>query len=142
MSLQDLQTLDETQRTRDRAQPKPDTSSLTRSIARKGARRLDRDRLIVWAQTVKDRDRWRDRKTRQRVYPTDVVDPLRAEAHHIEPKADKRVRYDPRNGVCLSLATHALVTSGILRIEGTAWFRVKGQRYIDGRKPIYFVRCQ
>ena len=49
-------------------------------------------------------------------------------------------RYDVRNGLCLSLATHDAVTRGQLTIEGTAWFTVQGCRYIDGTAPVIFVR--
>jgi hypothetical protein len=55
-------------------------------------------------------------------------------------KDDWAVRYDVRNGICLSLATHDAVTRGQLTIEGTAWFTVKGTRYIDATAPVIFVR--
>jgi hypothetical protein len=56
------------------------------------------------------------------------------------PKSDRAVRYDVRNGICLSLATHLAVETGRLRIEGTAWFVKNGVTYIDGTAPVRFVR--
>lgn len=140
--LERLKTLTAVQRV-PRAQPKPPrVTPLDRVLARRVRDREDRERLAEWARRVKDRDRWKDRKTGRRVYPTRQVDPLRAEAHHIEPKADRRVRYDVRNGLCLSLAVHEAVETGNYRIEGTRWFTAGGQRYIDGRYPVIFVRVR
>jgi hypothetical protein len=56
------------------------------------------------------------------------------------PKADPAVRTDIRNGVTLSLETHEAVERGAYRIEGTAWFTIRGTRYIDATAPVYFVR--
>lgn len=115
-------------------------SKLDRAIASKAARLLDKKKLEVWARAVKDRDRWIDRKTGVRVHSTKSLDPLRAEAHHLEPKENKDTRYDVRNGITLSLEHHELVTHNKYRIEGTAWFYVGGQKYIDGTYPVNFVR--
>jgi hypothetical protein len=83
---------------------------------------------------------WKDRKTGVRVRRTRDLDPLRAEAHHIESKDNPDTRYDVRNGVTLSLATHEAVTHNRLTIEGTVWFRKNGCRYIDGTYPVTFGR--
>jgi hypothetical protein len=116
-------------------------TKLDRAIATKAARLLDAQKLRVWAHAVKTRDQWKDRKTGVRVHATRQLDPLRAEAHHIEPKANHATRYDVRNGVTLSFAHHYAVTKHLYRIEGTVWFRGKdGGRYINGDFPIYFVR--
>jgi hypothetical protein len=115
-------------------------SKLDRAIASKAARLKDKQKLEIWARAVKDRDRWRDRKTGVRVHSTRQLDPLRAEAHHIEPRENKDVRYDVRNGICLSLETHERVELNQLRIEGTVFFRKNGATYIDGRYPVTFVR--
>jgi hypothetical protein len=122
-----------------RATPKPSTK-LDRAIASKAARLEDKRKLEVWAKAVKDRDEWKDRKTGQIVRSTRQLDPLRAEAHHIEPKENRATRYDVRNGVCLSFESHFLVTTHRYRIAGTKFFRLDGQIYIDGSAPIYFVR--
>jgi hypothetical protein len=121
------------------AHPKGSTK-LSRAIASKAARLADRQLLEAWARQVKDRDRWIDRKTGIKVRSTRQLDPLRAEAHHLVSKDDRAVRYDVRNGICLSLATHLQVTLGRYRIEGTVFFRTKGARYIDGTYPVTFVR--
>ena len=115
-------------------------STLDRAIAKKAARLADAKQLRVWAAAVKNRDLWKDRKTGLRVRSTRQLDPLRAEAHHIVSKDDHAVRYDVRNGVCLSLATHEAITHNRLRIDGTVFFRKGGCRYIDGTYAIYFVR--
>jgi hypothetical protein len=47
-------------------------------------------------------------------------------------------RFDIRNGVCLSFQTHDAVTRGRLTIVGSAWFTVRGTRYIDGTYAITF----
>lgn len=120
-----------------RAIPKPYTK-LARAISRKAARLDDAKQLRLWARAVKERDRWKDRKTGMRVRSTRDLDPLRAESHHIEPKENRAVRYDVRNGVTLSFQTHYLIETNQLRIVGTRWFTVKGQRYIDATFPVTF----
>jgi hypothetical protein len=136
--LQQLQTLAEI-RAVPRAQPKRYTK-LDRAIATKAARLEDAKKLREWASAVKDRDQWRDRKTGVKVRSTRQLDPLRAEAHHIVSKDDHAVRYDIRNGLCLSFETHFLVEHFKYRIEGTAFFTVGGCQYIDGTYPVIFVR--
>jgi len=89
---------------------------------------------------VKTRDQWKDRKTGRRVLSTRSLDPDRAEAHHVVAKADHAVRYDVRNGLTLSLASHLAVEQGQYRIEGTVFFRKDGATYIDARFPVVFVR--
>jgi len=121
------------------AHPKGSTK-LDRAIANKAARLADKKALEVWSRAVKDRDRWTDRKTGVKVRSTRQLDPLRAEAHHLVSKDDKAVRYDVRNGICVSLQTHLQVTLGRYRIEGTVFFRKGGARYIDGTYPVHFVR--
>ena len=116
------------------------STKLDRAIASKAARLLDAQKLRRWARDVKDRDSWKDRKTGLKVRSTRTLDPDRAESHHLVSKDDWAVRYDVRNGVTLSLANHLAVELGRYRIDGTRWFTVKGQRYINGNFPIYFVR--
>jgi len=116
------------------------STKLDRAVVKKAARLTDAAQLRAWALAVKVRDHWTDRRTRQRVRATRDLDPLRAEAHHIVGRGDRAVRYDVRNGLCLSLATHQAVELGQLRIEGTVFFRIKGCRYIDATYPVFFVR--
>ena len=136
--LTSLRTLADVQVT-PRAESKPATK-LDRAIARKAARLEDATKLCLWAKAVKERDEWKDRKTGVRVRSTRDLDPLRAEAHHIEPRSNKATRYDVRNGICLSFATHYAVEKSQLRIEGTKYFVKDGCRYIDGTFPVHFVR--
>ncbi len=136
--LTELPTLAQQQAT-PRAVPKPHTK-LERAIANKAARLLDAVKLRTWSRDVRDRDEWKDRKTGQRVYRVRQLDPARAEAHHIEPKSTKATRYDVRNGITLSLATHLAVEQGVYRIEGTVYFELEGAHYIDGTFPVTFVR--
>lgn len=140
MKLARLKTLDQVHARPHATRKDQLPTKLDRAIANKAARLLDASKLRIWAAKVKNRDAWKDRKTGVKVLSTRALDPLRAEAHHIEPKADRAVRYDPRNGVCLSFRTHDEVERGVLRIDGTAFFRKNGARYIDGRAPVIFVR--
>ncbi len=138
--IEDLQTLAQVNAV-PHATPKGELETkLDRAIASKAARLLDARLLRAWAFAVKDRDHWRDQKTGHRVRRTLSLDPDRAEAHHIEPKSNRATRYDVRNGICLSYATHEAVTHGTYRIDGTAWFVIKGVRYIDATAPVTFVR--
>lgn len=116
------------------------STKLDRAIDKKAARLLDQRQLRAWALAVKTRDRWIDRKTGKRVRRSLELDPDRAEAHHLEPKANYATRYDVRNGICLSCATHEAVELHRLRIDGTVFFRKDGSRYIDARYPVIFVR--
>src|SRR6185436_9474242 len=122
-----------------RAIPKPATK-LARAIANKAKRLLDAQQLRAWALAVKTRDQWTDRRTGKRVVSARRLDPDRAEAHHLEPRENQATRYDVRNGICLSFATHFAVTHCVYRIEGTAWFTLGGVKYIDGTYPVIFVR--
>lgn len=138
--LDRLATLD-TVNAQPHATPKDQLATrLDRAIENRAARLLDAKKLRDWAYQVKTRDQWRDRKTGVRLLRTLNLDPLRAEAHHVVAKDDWAVRYDIRNGITLSLATHERVERGLYRIEGTAWFRVRGVRYIDATFPVIFVR--
>jgi hypothetical protein len=113
-------------------------SKLDRAIVSKAARLLDKRKLEAWAFAVKTRDRWKDRRTGVRVSRTRQLDPLRAEAHHIASRDDRAVRYDVRNGLCLSLESHEAIEHNRLIIVGTKWFVKAGVRYIDGRAPVIF----
>jgi hypothetical protein len=115
-------------------------NKLDRAIDAKAARLLDAKLLRAWATAVKDRDQWKDRKSGVKVYRTRALDPLRAEAHHVVAKDDQAVRYDVRNGICLSLASHFLVETHVWRIVGTVFFTVGGRTYIDATYEVSFER--
>ncbi len=136
--LQQLKTLAEIHAV-PRAIPKPSTK-LDRAIARKAARLDDAKKLRAMALAVKTRDQWKCRKTGARLRRTMDLDPLRAECHHLVSRADRAVRYDVRNGITLSLATHIAVERGQYRIDGTVFFRLNGQRYVNCDYPVIFVR--
>lgn len=139
-SITDLPTLDQVNAL-PHATPKGELETkLDRAIANKTARLKDERELRAWAFAVKDRDHWKDRKTGKRVRRCLELDPDRAEAHHIVSKDDWTVRYDERNGICLSLAVHDAVERGKYRIEGTVFFTKNGARYIDGRFAVTFKR--
>lgn len=139
--IEDLPTLAEVNAV-PHATPKHELETrLDRAIENKSARLMDERLLRSWAFKVKDRGQWRDRKTGQRLRRCLELDPLRAEAHHVVGRDDWAVRYDVRNGICVSFATHDALTRGQLVIEGTAWFTIRGTRYIDCTAPVYFVRA-
>lgn len=98
----------------------------------------DRKKLYQWAQAVKKRDQWFDRYDGRPVLKAAEMHPRRAEAHHVVSRSDKAVRYDIRNGITLSLETHALVEDGKLEIIGTKFFTVGGTRYIDATFDVKF----
>jgi len=140
MAISDLPTVAEINAV-PHATPKHELETkLDRAIDNKAARRLDAKKLRQWAIAVKDRDKWRDRKTGQRLHRRLELDPLRAEAHHVVSRDDWAVRHDIRNGLTVSLATHDALTRGALAIEGTAWFSIQGTRYIDCTYPVIWVR--
>ena len=136
--LADKPTLAEIQATR-RATAKYDLpTKLGRAVDKKQAKRDDARQLHAWALAVKVRDGFKDRKTGQRLKRTRELDPLRAEAHHIEPKSNLNTRYDVRNGITLSFHTHDAVERNRLQIVGTTFFVKGGTRYIDATSPVRF----
>ena len=138
MSLNNLLTLDQAAALRvGKPIPKGPTK-LDRAIERKATKRDDDAKLAAWALAVKERDGWKCRKTKKKLTRTRRLDPLRAEAHHIEPRANEATRYDVRNGITLSAVVHEAVEHNKLRIVGTMWFVIAGKRYIDARFPVKF----
>lgn len=115
------------------------TTKLDRAVEKKAAKREDDQKLAVWAKAVKERDGWKDRYTGKKVKRTRELDPLRAEAHHVEPRENKGTRYDVRNGLCLSFATHDAIEMNRLQIVGTKFFQLNGYRYIDCTAPVKFL---
>lgn len=124
---------------RRRATPKGELPTrLERAVERKAADAADERRLRAWAKRVKTRDEWTDRCTGRKVKATTAAHPDRAEAHHVAGRADAAVRYDVRNGITLSWATHDRVERHELEIVGTKHFTVKGRRYIDATHRVVF----
>lgn len=124
---------------RPHATPKHEmTTKLDRKVAKAKADLADQKKLTAWANAVKDRDEWKDRKTGTKVKRTHVLAPDSAHAHHIEPKENADTRHDVRNGITLSFATHDAVERNKLRIVGTKFFTKNGRRYIDATYPVKF----
>lgn len=125
--------------THDHAVAKPGVATkLERAKAKETARNKDRAAMQRWATKVKKRDEWLDRHDGQPVLKTSVLCPRRAEAHHIEPRGNKDVRFDVRNGICLSYEVHDRVERNELTIVGTRYFEVNGRRYIDATHKVKF----
>lgn len=140
MKLASLPTLADVQR-KPRAQLKCSLGTkLDRAIDSKAVRLADARALRVWADAVKDRDKWKDRRTGVKVFRSLALDPRRAEAHHVVDRSDLATRYDVRNGITLSLETHLLVETYRLRLVGTKFFWTGGRRYIDATFPVKFVQ--
>jgi hypothetical protein len=119
---------------------KKGSTKLDRAVRRKAGRLEEAKQLRIWAQAVKARDRWICRQSGRRVLSTRALDPRRGEAHHIVSRSDAAVRFDVRNGLCLSLESHLAVELGRYRIDGTVFFRKGGCRYIDATYAVTFVR--
>jgi hypothetical protein len=115
---------------------------MDRAIEKKQDKREDERKLAIWAKAVKARDKWKDRLTGRQVKKpgkVSIIDPDVAHAHHGEPRENYDVRYDVRNGICLSAATHEKVERNELAIVGKHYFVVKGRRYLNLSKPVKFV---
>jgi hypothetical protein len=133
-----LPTLAEMDASRPRCQPK----GASRLQVKAAADKEDAKQLADWRRAVWIRDNGKDRLTGRNVVKTLALDPKRGEVHHVAGRADQAVRYDRRNGVLLSLATHQKVEQNELRIVGTKWFRVGKKRYIDCDFPVKFVKAE
>ena len=129
--------------TEKRATPKHEIKTkIDRAVEKKATDREDEKKLAAWALAVKVRDGWKDRKTGKRLKRTRDLDPLRAEAHHIEPRANEDTRYDVRNGLCLSFEIHDAVERNKLQIVGTKFFVKAHRRFIDATFPVKFVKVK
>jgi len=137
VSFEHLPTLAE-MRAKPLALPKSATPKTDHAKAVQRSASADRRALTAWANTVKKRDKWKDRYDGQRVIRIIGPHPRRAEAHHIVSRADQAVRYDVRNGLTLSLENHEKVERGLLRIVGTKFFTVNGRKYTDGTHTVIF----
>lgn len=104
--------------------------------------RVKADKLAeaAWKKDVWARDKGKDRYTGKKVTATLTLAPNRGERHHLAGKADKRVRWDRRNGIRLALSTHQQVERNELRIVGTVFFHVDGHQYINADFPVRFER--
>lgn len=125
---------------RPRSMPKFTADHEPLQVERAKATDSDRRKIGKWSKKVRDRDEWRCRYDGAPVNPRAVDgDPRRAEAHHIVKRRVLAVRYDVRNGICLSAEAHAKVEGKLLRIEGTRFFEIEGKKYIDATFLVRFV---
>ena len=146
MSL-NLQTLADRSRERYATPKGALPTKLDHAVEKKAATREDVRKLAAWSLAVKIRDSYKDRHTGKKVKGNRLaLDPDSAHAHHIEPRGNWDTRYDLRNGICLSYATHDAVERNKLRIVGTRWFVENGRRYInagtDTPIPVRFVEVK
>lgn len=121
---------------------KPKLSKMARAHDAGAAKKADEKQLSAWRREVSTRDKGKDRCTGKRVVKTIALDPNRAECHHVAGRADDAVRYDRRNGILLSLATHCQVEENKLRIVGTKFFTVNGKKYIDCDHAVRFIKVR
>ena len=128
-----LPTLDEVNAVK-RATPKHELpSKVDRLKARLAEDREDGRKLSAWSKAVRTRDDYVDRYDGKACAKGLEPHPRRGEAHHIEPRSNWDVRYDPRNGLTLAYENHERLERGELRVVGSRRFTVKGRQYIDGR---------
>jgi hypothetical protein len=129
-----LQTLAESQAG---AAPKP--TKLDALQRKDASRNLNETKLRAWRKAVDARDakngfvcRWSGKKLAR----TTTQQPDRAERHHIEPRINKKTRYDVRNGLLVSLESHQRFQQHELKIiEGQA-FEIDGRAYWDANGPL------
>lgn len=92
-----------------------------------------------WRAAVWNRDKGKSRFSGKKVKATMALDPMRGERHHIVGKADRRVRWDPRNALLLELEIHQKVERNEIKIVGTKFFKVDAVEYIDARAKVKFT---
>lgn len=106
-------------------------SKVDRIVATGKARKLDEKELDTWRKAVRKRDRLTDRYTGKKVVVTLEPIPEQAQCHHVEPRENRDTRYDVRNGLLVSLLTHARFEVGNLSIVDGQTFVVNGRAYWD-----------
>ena len=120
-------------------QPKPRISRL-RAKADKDTD--DAKRLREWRRHISARDEGKCRCCGVLTIRVGWLHPRRAECHHVEPRANRALRFETRNGLLLCRGCHERVTGKVndkLTIRGTAWFFGQDMlRYIDADRPVLF----
>lgn len=141
MGLSDLPTVEEARALRPIKQKWEMT---TRAEENADADRDDERQLAKWRARIYALDKHTCRccgiKVKRSLKPL----PDRAEANHVEGRANHALRYDVRNGICLCLRCHRRVTGMVLdklKIAGTRFFRLNGVRYINARFPVHFRKA-
>jgi hypothetical protein len=109
-------------------------AKLERSVAKKKADDKDARELAQWSAAVRKRDRWTDRYTGKPVKKAKevgVAHPDCGHAHHVEPRTNVDVRYDRRNGLTVSWATHLRLEANELTVIGKKYFTKNGKKYLN-----------
>src|SRR5207253_9654735 len=107
----DLPTLDQAARTKRR-----NSKGATRLEQRTAEDADDRRREVACTTKVWRRDEGKCRVCGTKVTRTLALDPKRGETHHLAPRADRRVRFDPRNRILLHPECPARVKAGTGRV--------------------------
>jgi hypothetical protein len=102
----DLPDLEDVQKLRPLKQ-KHETKTRAQEAAE--AEKEDDKALEKWRIACRKRDRNRCRVCGRKVEVTLKRIPKRAECHHIEPRANKALRHDVRNGLTVHLSCHELL---------------------------------
>ncbi len=125
---------------------KPIAKGSTRLDARTDDERDDKAAERAWRKAVIARDGHVCRCCERKVVQQLALAANRLEVHHVAPRADQAVRWDPRNGIVLCAECHEKVTphSGkwtLMIVQVAArLFRVNGKTYINAAKSIDFRR--
>ena len=136
MAFDDLPTLDDASRTKRR-----NTKGTTRLEQRTTHDADDRRREVACTATVWRRDQGKCRVCGTHVKRTLRFEPLRGETHHLAPRADRRVRFDPRNRILVHLKCHARFKAGTIRVvrDGAETFTIDSRIYLDADHPLTFT---
>ena len=132
----DLPTLDQAARTKRR-----NGKGTTRLEQRTATDADDRRREVACTTKVWRRDEGKCRVCGTTVTRTLALDPKRGETHHLAPRADRRVRFDPRNRILVHLRCHARFKAGTIRVvrDTAQTFAIDGRIYLDADHPLTFT---
>src|SRR5205823_10222114 len=132
----DLPTLDQAARTKRR-----NSKGATRLEQRTAEDADDRRREVACTTTVWRRDAGTCRVCGTKVTRTLRFEPLRGETHHLAPRADRRVRFDPRNRILVHLNCHARFKAGTIHVvrDTAQTFAIDGRIYLNADHPLTFA---
>lgn len=137
----DLPDLDDARRLRPLKQ-KHETKTRAQEKAEKD--KDDEAALAQWRSACRRRDRNRCRVCGRKVVVTLEHTTKRAECHHIEPRANKALRHDRRNGLTVHLGCHELLQRRELVIvqDKAHLFTLEpnGKHYWNADQPMEFRR--
>jgi len=106
------------------------------------ARKADEKALQAWRRSVQKRDGKVCRCCGRLVSSALTVAPERRECHHLVGRIRAEVRYDRRNGIQVCLGCHEQIERSLIHLVQKArdTFNLKGSNYLNGDKPIKFIR--